>query len=368
MGDTIQDSIDHVRASADVLSDPDDLDNLAIMGWMRHHAAFRRHHHSYVIGTDTLPPLWRREVVNFTGLQDALALLRPLKTDHLAMAGLRRALNAVARQVKPTDDAVISGLADALVSHKAWLIRDAKKPVTIVKTDPAVYAKLNAEGGTNVDFAYLSRWEGNQFLRGYVPFSKGITAGVSGMTVATGFDLGQINQGQYDKLNLPPTILPKVQPFLHPAGEKRSGEQRFKGKTRAQVAAVVAKLKPVPLLTKDEADAADLAVHGKHLRSAVASWNTRHAKGVPDFRDLPGNWQTVLFSRTFHQGTGMPDTAVAKPFYTAAIAGKWAQAADALQNYAVPQAWYKTRVGQEAALLRTQLPPPVVPPKVPGKP
>ncbi len=359
MSDTIQDDIDHVRASADVLSDPDDLDNLAILGWMRHHAAFRRHHHSYVIGTDTLPPLWRREVVDFPAQQDALALLRPLKTDHLAMAGLRRALNAVAPQVKPTDDAVITGLADALASHKAWLIRDAKKPVTVVKTDPAVYAKLNAEGGTNVDFAYLSRWEGNQFLRGYVPFAKGVTAGASGMTVATGFDLGQINQREYDKLNLPATVLPKVQPFL---------DLKFTRKTRKEVAAIVAKLKPVPLLTKDEADAADLAVHGKHLRAAIASWNTRHDQGVPDFKDLPGNWQTVLFSRTFHQGLGMPDTRVAQPFYTAATAGKWAQAADALQNYAVPQAWYKTRVAQEAALLRTQLPPPVVPPKAPGKP
>ena len=125
--------------------------------------------------------------------EDALRVLRPLKHDHVAMAGLRRALEAIAPQLTTTDDAVIAGMADALSTERAWIICDARKPVTLVKTDPAVYAKLNGEGGTRVDFAYLSRCEGNQALRGYVPLSKGITAGASGMTVATGFDVGQID-------------------------------------------------------------------------------------------------------------------------------------------------------------------------------
>ena len=193
MSGTLQDSLEHARVGADALSDPDDLDNAAILSWMKHHLAFSHHHHRYVIGTELLPPRWRAEILPMSQSEDALRVLRPLKHDHVAMAGLRRALETIAPQLTATDDAVIAGMADALSTARAWIICDARKPVTLAKTDPAVYAKLNGEGGTRVDFAYLSRWERNQALRGYVPLSKGITAGASGMTVATGFDVGQID-------------------------------------------------------------------------------------------------------------------------------------------------------------------------------
>jgi hypothetical protein len=250
-------------------------------------------------------------------------------------------------------------LAEALVSGRAWMFETSRRPPVAGKAAPAVYARLNTAAGTAVDFAYLSRWEGGQYLRGYVPFSAGVVAGASGMTIATGFDVGQRSEAELAAMDLPPEVVPKLAPY---AG------LRFTHKTRAQVAAIVPKRGPIPVLTKTEADEVDRVVHGEYLDAAIAAWNRRRKPGVPAFRDLPSNWQTVLFSRTFHQGTGMPTTAVAQPFYTAATEGRWADAVTALRNYAVTPAWYRTRVGQEANLLGTALPPPVAPRAPAGAP
>lgn len=347
MSDTIQSDIDHLRASADALDDPDDIENRAILNWMKHHVSFQYHAHKYVVVTELLPNRWRDRAVQVPSADAARTLLTPIKKDHKAIKGLHAAVERMVPNMCFDDDGAIALLADALVVGRAWLFIDAKKPPIAVHTDASVYATLNAAFGTAVDFAYLSRWEGNQYLRGYVPFIKGVTAGKSGMTVATGFDVGQISELELSNMALLPETGPKLAPF--------AGVQ-FTGKTRAQVAAIVAKRGPVPVLSKSEADTCDLVVHRKHLAAAVSSWNARRKPGVPEFKALPVPWQTVLFSRTFHQGTGMPDTAVAKPFYTAATAGHWADAVTALQNYAVTEAWYKARVAQEAAFLRTAMP------------
>lgn len=350
MSDTIQADVDHMRVSADVLDDPDDIENRAILDWMKHHVAFSYHTHKYVIVTELLPLRWRTRAVPIPTTESALTILTPIKQNHVALAALRAAVEHMIPNMCFDADGAIALLADALVTKRALLFIDAKKPPVAVQTDSSVYTMLNATNGTSVDFSYLSRWEGNQYLRGYVPFIKGVTAGRSGMTVATGFDVGQMSELELSKLELRPETGPKLAPFAH---------RPFTGLTRAKVAAAVVKLGPVPILTKEEADTADLVVHGKHLRATVTSWNARRGPGVPEFKALPVPWQTVLFSRTFHQGTGMPDTLVAKPFYTAATAGHWAQAATALQNYAVTAVWYRTRVTQEAAFLRTAMPPPV---------
>ena len=356
MSGNIQADIDHMRATADALDDPDDIENRAILDWMKHHVAFGYHAHKYVIVTELLPLRWRDRAVPVSTAESALAILRPIKQNHMALASLRIAVERMVPNMCFDADGAIALLAEALVNKRATLFIDAKKPPIAGKTDPSVYMALNGTNGTAVDFSYLSRWEGDQYLRGYVPFIKGVTAGASGLTVATGFDVGQISEMELSRLALRPETGPKLAPF---AGI------RFTGKTRAQVAATVVKRGPVPVLTKPEADTADLVIHGKHLSAAVTSWNARRKPGVPEFKALPVPWQTVLFSRTFHQGTGMPDTAVAQPFYTAATAGRWAVAVTALQNYGVTAPWYKSRVSQEAAFLRIAMPSPV---QVPGQP
>jgi hypothetical protein len=170
------------------------------------------------------------------------------------------------------------------------------------------------------------------------------------MTIATGFDIGQRSGSQLSKMALPPEVKQKLEAY---AGVK------FTGMSRAHVLRAISDYGPIPVLTKQEADLVDGVVHGEHLRSARDSFNARRKPGIPHFQNLPANWETVLFSRTFHQGVGMPDTAVARPFYTAVIEGRWQDAITALRNYHVSAGWYRERVTQEAALLATQLPAPV---------
>lgn len=357
MSDSFAPDVATARAHASVLDNPEDLDNAAILGWMKRHVAFRRHGRSYVLGTEILPPRWRAEAVRISSPHDGIAFLLPLAADHTAMRALRRTVERLLGQcLVANDSAVLETLAQALVTGRIWLIKDAHKPPVAGETSAAVGAKLNGELGTRVDFHRLSRWEGGQYLRGYVPFYKGVTAGASGMTIATAFDLGQKDAGEMSALGLPDTVTAKIAPFV---------DVKFKGMTRSEVAARVSKLGPVPTLTQEEADAVDAAVFGQHLRAAIASWNTRRKPGAPEFKALPGAWQTVLFSRTFHQGVGMPNAAVAKPFYGAATEGRWADAIKLLRDYSVGAAWYKQRVGEEAALLQTDIPPAVVTPAAP---
>eukprot|EP01037_Dinobryon_pediforme_P001313 gene1313-1330_t len=353
--DNLLDDLDHARASADVLDEKDDLENRVIFRWMAQHTSFWRAHHRYVLVTDPIPVRWQSRAVFIASPADAMRLIGRLSHDTLAMAALRKAAARLNLAVQDSSEVLIAALASALATKRAWLFLDVKRIPNSTKTDPSVYTALNSQYGTKVVFERLSEWEGAQYLRGYVPFdNSGVVSGNSGMTIATGFDIGQKSAGQMNALPIPDALRARLMAF---AGK------RFKGKTRAQVVAVISTLSaPVPVISSGEANLLDRVIHGEHLESAVASWNARRKAGVPAFADLPAAWQTVLFSRTFHQGKGMPDTTVAKPFYTAATKGDWAAAAKALRDYAVPAAWYKARVAKEAALLATQMPPPVVAP------
>lgn len=360
MGDTVTAAIALADASADGLDDPIDLENHAIRNWLRHHVSFKHGAEHYVVGTEMLPARWRALCKAFHFESDAMHFLRTMAHHHAAMNGMRNAAMAVnGAPFCATDAAIINILAQFLFSGRAWVIRTRKMPPRAGATDPAVYQKLNSDLGTAVDFAYLARWEGGQYLRGYVPFSNGVVAGRSGLTIATGFDVGQRSEANLADMGLPPEVGPRLAPY---AGV------RFTGMKHPAVLKIVLERGPIPVLTKPEADAVDALVHREYLLSARDSFNVRHQPRVPNFEALPGNWQTVLFSRTFHQGVGMPNTPVAQTFYTAVTAGRWNDAIKALRNCNVSAAWYKIRVQQEADLLATKLPPAVVPQAAPGRP
>jgi hypothetical protein len=197
---------------------------------------------------------------------------------------------------------------------------------------------INEALGTRVDFAALGRFEGGQLLKGYVPMSKGKVAGISGVTVCTGVDLGQQDEKWLDGLGLPADLQAKLRPYLG---------------VRQQAAVDLLARTPLAV-TLDEANALDGAVQKQFLVSTLQSWNANREEGTPGFTQLTPAQQTVLLSRTYHQGVGMPETAVAQPFYQAALEGRWQDAEQALRNYNVKPDWYKNRVNQEADLLRKE--------------
>ncbi len=246
-----------------------------------------------------------------------------------------------------SDDEVITAVATALLTGRAWSIQfpDHKpKSRFIKKTDPAAFAPINPKYGTKVDFAFIASLEGDQWLRGYVPMRKGVVVGRSGMTVASGFDVGQWHLKNLEQdMKLPSTLVTKLKPFVSP--------NNFKSKTKAQVAEQVGTLGPVPELTKAEADLCDAAVFGNKLDTALTLWDSGRHHGVPNFTALPSGWQTVWLSRVYQGKTSS--------FGHLALAGSWLPAIAALRA----DTEYPERTNREADLLETELPPPITVPK-----
>ena len=190
-------------------------------------------HFRVVVGTETLSEGWRPRVKKFIDSHFAQAYLHPFDRNHVSM----HALGTIAQSVSgpsgnPRSDAeVIVDVGAALVSGRAWVIelpRHGLKSRFITKTDPAAFAPINPRFGTKVDFTFIAKLEGDQWLRGYVPMRKGVVVGASGMTVASGFDLGQWKVEEWNKLNFPPTLIKKIKPFAAP-NNFRKDEQGASG-------------------------------------------------------------------------------------------------------------------------------------------
>lgn len=215
-----------------------------------------------------------------------------------------------------------------------------------------MFTAINARYGTQVNFTFLGTVEGGQRLYGYVPVSGGVVAQQSGMTIATGFDVGQFSAREISGFGFVGDVAQRLLPFA---------ATKHEGKTAATVLAeIVAMRVPVPALTRAEAENVDELVKGAFVAAAANNWNEDRQAGVPAYAQLPIPWQTVIVSRFFQQGRyiDLRRTPI-RGFWNAAIQGQWDAAATALFGAPVGAAWYRNRVRQEAAYLRTQLPPPV---------
>ena len=267
------------------------------------------------------------------------------------MQALRRlaATAATGPTLPYSDQEVLTAVAASLVLGRAWLIelpRRAPKSRFASTTSPEAFAPLNPKYGTEVDFSYIAKLEGDQMLRGYVPFKgkTGIVAGKSGMTVASGFDLGQWRKEQLKSksFDFSTALLAKILPYAYPLN--------FRKLSKAQVAEKVGKTAPVPELSKAEADQCDRVVFDSELGTAMDLWNNNRSSGVPKFVDLPGGWQTVWLSRVYQGQLGR--------FGDLAADGQWKAAIESLRTGGE----YAKRKIQEAVLLAAELPSPVRPP------
>ncbi len=216
----------------------------------------------------------------------------------------------------------------------------------IVLTAPKMALdRLNQELGTSILAKELAVLEGGQVLKIYLPIDSqtGDVAGQSGPTGATGVDFGQKSEDEIRALGLSPELTEKI---LRYAGHKRNKNIPGSG------SAVIAYLKANPLtLTRPEASEIDYAVQGEHLRAAIKSWDMHKSDKAPSFVELTAEQQTVLLSRTYHVGIGMPDSKQWKSFYNEALDGNWNNAATILHNFPTKQQWYINRVQNEAKLL-----------------
>jgi hypothetical protein len=189
---------------------------------------------------------------------------------------------------------------------------------------------------SGIIWKFIEEREGASVLDGYVPREKsGEPLEKSGVTIASGVDLGQMGRLDVQTLGLPQTLVDKLVPY-----------------TLLRRHAAVEALEARPLrLTKDEADALDMAVrkrvaHGLALRYDAAVSGRR----APLFEELPAEAQTVLASVTFQYGSRLDLRCPL--FWRTCVAQDWKAVVAELRRF---NDRYPTRRNAEADLLERVL-------------
>ncbi len=179
-----------------------------------------------------------------------------------------------------------------------------------------------------IDWQFIEGLEGARVLKGYVPNPTGSDSGV---TIASGVDLGQRKAADIAALGLPASLANRLGPYL--------------GKRKAEA---VAALAAAPLsITAAEAGLLDKAVHTRTVEALRQSYD---ADGVVPFDDLPGAAQTVIASVAFQYGTNLRKRT--PNFWTAACGQDWPGVIAELRDFGDS---YPTRRKREAAYLETRL-------------
>jgi len=201
-----------------------------------------------------------------------------------------------------------------------------------------MYQALNEKFGTNIDFSFVSTNEGGQLLKGYIPSRGGVPIDRSGVTVATGFDIGAHTSAELSALGLSDGLQQKLLSYVATGpGRPLSG------------AAAVETLASNPLvLTRADAMELDFASKSNTVMKMLSNWAANDPS--QPFTALSGAQQTVLTDRSFHFGARLDRTA-ASDFYDKALAGDWKAAAQVLPQMSNYQT-YRIRIDQNVKLLK----------------
>ncbi len=179
-----------------------------------------------------------------------------------------------------------------------------------------------------IDYKFLSDREGGRKLLGYVPNKGGSKSGV---TIATGFDLGQRNEADLKKLKLSKTLIDKLKPYL--------------GLTKKNA---VDAIKKKPLMINDvQALEIDKIVKSRHITSIANKYNTAIEKDAVKFKDLPAEAQTVIASISFQYGINLQRKTPL--FWKAVTSQDWKETTNILDNFGDD---YKSRRKLESDLIK----------------
>ena len=190
----------------------------------------------------------------------------------------------------------------------------------------------------SIDIAFitliLERFEGRGITRGYVPVDKsGEPLGASGVTIATGLDLGQQTRAGLKAMDIPETLINRFSPYL--------------GAQKKEAQYILAR-QPLTL-TREEVATVDAAVHAKYIDE------TAELFGRDAFAAAPKEVQAVAVSLHFQFGVPFRKTSTALGnAWEAMRRGEYAYAAAQLRE---PLGWsrshqaYLKRRNAEADLL-----------------
>lgn len=169
---------------------------------------------------------------------------------------------------------------------------------------------------SNIDWDFIAKQEGSRKLKGYVPNAEGSKSGV---TIATGFDLGARNLS--DLSGLPQAIIDKLTPFL--------GIKGANAKEQAKNLNV----------TDEEAKTIDEFSHKEAENNLKTRWQAATGES---FDNLPKNKATVIASVAFQYGNLETET---PNFWRQVTSDDWNAAEANLRNFGDD---YKSRRNREA--------------------
>jgi len=181
----------------------------------------------------------------------------------------------------------------------------------------------------DIDWDLIGALEGGRFKTGYVPNGAGDKSGV---TIATGVDLGQRDAAELRRMGLSDTLVARLRPYLGVRG-----------------AAARALLRDRPLtIDGRQAAALDSAIKDAKVREIARQYRRgiRRHTGRVLFDALPDALATVYASVAYQYGANLPR---ATPnFFRAVSCGDWAAAYLELRDF---KDGYPTRRNREADYL-----------------
>jgi len=216
---------------------------------------------------------------------------------------------------------------------------------------------LDEKRPAGVDWDFVEEEEGERKLRGYMPThngkADGKVLGDSGVTIASGFDLGQHSPSDLKAMGLYQGLIDRLTPYMKP-GLRKEAAQKF--------------LKDNPLAISDEeARMIDRRAQIKRYDALASRYNAaaRNAYGAapaPVFQDLPRGTQTAIADVAFQYGNLASRT---PNFWRQVTTGQWQDAHGNLLNF---QDDHKSRREEEARLLAPDIRAGLLPAPPPPKP
>ena len=196
------------------------------------------------------------------------------------------------------------------------------------KKNPEI-ARFSFASGGDVDWDFISSLEGTK-LEGYIPEEKGKPIDKSGVTIGSGFDLGQQNEDGLRKMGISEELIKKFKPYLGKDG------------LEAQET-----LKNTPLNISESEHKAMMPLVKKTYYNRVRDMYNR--AGKLKFESLTPAQRTIVTSVAFQYG----DLETKTPnFYKQITQGSWTEAIKNLMNFGDK---YKTRREKEAEYLQNRI-------------
>jgi len=182
-----------------------------------------------------------------------------------------------------------------------------------------------------IDWSFISDREGGARAAGYIPTDRdGKVIGKSGLTIATGFDVGQMSIEELSNSGLSGDVVSLLSPYVGVTGEN---------------ALKVLNSSKAPFLNAEQIAEVDRYTHAKTLGGLRRRYS--NSTDGANFFDLTSRQQTVLASAAFQYGANLEEATPG--FWRQVTKGNWDEAYKNLMNFGDS---YSTRRQAEAAYLK----------------